>query len=131
MGSPIDPQLHLKLIIRGLQASFFIYQNETIMDHTEEKTLLVELDINYERHVKLKLVLPFYGKVPGRNRWIRITNDIPPQITTISISEDGCETYEWTTIRNADVHKFTLCSLDDWINAKYAAARSILNLKNK
>jgi len=101
------------------------------MDHTEEKMLLVELDINYERHVKLRLVLPYYGKVPGKDRWIRITNDEPPQITTININEDGCDVYEWTSPGNADVHKFSLCTINEWVDAKYAAARSCLNLKNK
>ena len=94
---------------------------------TQEKTLVVE--VNHTE--KITLELPFFGKVPNRKHWIRITDDDPPQITTISLMGEGCDVFQWRYPEFIDLLDFVPCTVEEWINAKYVAAGYCLNLKIK
>ncbi|MBP6977471.1 MAG: hypothetical protein PHD61_06430 [Bacteroidales bacterium] len=89
----------------------------------------LEIEITEKR--KLSMELPFFGKVPNRKRWIRITSDDPPQITTISLLGSSCDVFEWKYPEFIDIQDFEPCSPEDWINAKYEAAGHCMNLKNR
>ena len=97
----------------------------------EERTLLVEVEADQQKKISLELALPFFGKVPNERRWIRITKDDPPQVTTINITSGGCDVFEWAYPEYADIQDFVPCSFEDWIDAKYAAAGYCINLKNR
>ncbi len=96
---------------------------------TQEKTLVVEID--QKEKIKLELSLPFFGKGPNEKRWIRIIDDDPPQITTISLLGEGCDVFEWKYPEYIDIQDFVPCTAEDWIDAKYVAAGYCLNLKIK
>jgi hypothetical protein len=92
----------------------------------ETQTLVVKTD-----QKKIKLELPFFGKIPNEKRWIRITNDDPPQITTISLFGNSCDVFEWKYPEFVDLQDFEPCSAQEWIEARYEAAGYCLNLKIK
>jgi hypothetical protein len=98
---------------------------------TSERKILIDIPIASMQQVMMELALPFYGKVPSEKRWIRITKDDPPQITSISINKEGCDVYNWIYPEYADIQDYVPCTIEDWIHAKYAAASYCTNLKNK
>ena len=93
----------------------------------ETQTLVVKTD----QKKKIKLALPFFGKIPNEKRWIRITNDDPPQITTISLLGEGCDVFQWKYPEFIELQDFVPCTAEEWIDAKYVAAGYCLNLKIK
>ena len=95
------------------------------------ETLMKTLEIEISEKKKISVELPFFGKVPNRKRWIRITNDDPPKITTISMLGDGCDVFEWKYPEFVDIQDFVPCTAEEWIDAKYVAAGYCLNLKIK
>ena len=97
----------------------------------EENVLLVEAKVNKEKTIKLELELPFYGKVPNERRWIRITKSDPPEITTITLNNDGCDVFHWYRVENVSLKDFVPCNMEDWISAKYIIANYCINLKNR
>ncbi|HNS18805.1 MAG TPA: hypothetical protein PKI34_13425 [Bacteroidales bacterium] len=82
----------------------------------------------------MELALPFYGRIPGEKRWIRIADkadDAWPEITTITIGQEGCDIFHWFSMEFVDIHEFAPCTLEEWIGAKFAICGYAMNLKNR
>lgn len=94
--------------------------------NNHENTLTVEISTTNNPSTRVDLALPFYGKVPGENRWIRIAGD-RPRITTISIGKEvGVDLFHWGSLEFIGIEDFMPCHEIEWEIAKLTALKTII-----
>ena len=93
---------------------------------TQENTVTVEISTKNNQSTHVDLALPFYGKVPGEQRWIKISGD-RPDITTISIGKEvGVDLFHWASIEFVGIEDFVPCHEIEWEIAKLTALKTIM-----
>ncbi len=101
---------------------------------TNESTLVVDVPSRNQNRTTMELALPFYGRIPGEKRWIRITDKTDgekPEITTITIGQEGCDIFHWFSMEFVEIQEFAPCSLEEWICAKFAVCGYAMSLVNR